>query len=141
VQAGSNLQSLLETELSEENMKLSQSPLGNLRKKHHVLTPRQSERNLGIGELSMAPGKMRKSTRFQIGGIGKQAGLKKLYYLQPRTHCILSNVSVNWFRKDYSRTDSTDSHESSESPTDGSFVRQQSFHYGHHRSASRTSRG
>jgi len=63
-------------------MKLSQSPLGNLRKKHHVLTPRQSERNLGIGELSMAPGKMRKSTRFQIGGIGKQAGLKKLYHLQ-----------------------------------------------------------
>jgi len=79
VQAGSNLQSLLETELSEENVKLSQSPLGNLRKKHHVLTPRQSERNLGIGELSMAPGKMRKSTRFQIGGIGEQAGLKELH--------------------------------------------------------------
>ncbi|XP_011346095.1 protein unc-80 homolog isoform X3 [Ooceraea biroi] len=114
--AGSNLQSLLETELCEE--KLSQSPLGNLRKKHHVLTPRQSERNLGVGEPSMGPGKMgQKSTRFQIGGI------------------------VNWFRKDYNRTDSTDSHESSESPTDGSFVRQQSLHYGHHRSASRTSRG
>ncbi|KYN10340.1 Protein unc-80 like protein, partial [Trachymyrmex cornetzi] len=113
--AGSNLQSLLETELSEENIKISQSPLGNLRKKHHVLTPRQSERNLGIlGEPSLGP---RKSTRFQIGGI------------------------VNWFRKEYSRTDSTDSHESSESPTDGSFVRQPSFHYGHHRSASRSGRG
>ncbi|KAL0104477.1 hypothetical protein PUN28_017301 [Cardiocondyla obscurior] len=112
--AGSNLQSLLETELSEENVKISQSPLGNLRKKHHVLTPRQSERNLGIGEPSLGP---RKSTRFQIGGI------------------------VNWFRKEYSRTDSTDSHESSESPTDGSFVRQPSFHYCHHRSASRSGRG
>ncbi|XP_025991098.1 protein unc-80 homolog isoform X11 [Solenopsis invicta] len=112
--AGSNLQSLLETELSEENMKISQSPLGNLRKKHHVLTPRQSERNLGVGEPSLGP---RKSTRFQIGGI------------------------VNWFRKEYSRTDSTDSHESSESPTDGSFVRQPSFHYGHHRNASRSGRG
>ncbi|XP_015178627.1 PREDICTED: protein unc-80 homolog isoform X2 [Polistes dominula] len=108
--------SLLETELNEENSKISQSPLGNLRKKHHVLTPRQSERNLGIGEVYLS-GKMRKSTRFQIGGI------------------------VNWFRKEYGRTDSTDSHESSESPTDGSFVRQPSLHYGHHRSTSRTSRG
>ncbi|XP_061939233.1 protein unc-80 homolog isoform X9 [Apis cerana] len=109
------MQSLLETELSEENAKISQSPLGNLRKKHHILTPRQSERNLGIEPMSS--GKIRKSTRFQIGGI------------------------VNWFRKEYGRTDSTDSHESSESPTDGSFVRQSSFHYGHHRSASRSGRG
>ncbi|CAL7937444.1 unnamed protein product [Xylocopa violacea] len=107
--------SLIETELSEENAKISQSPLGNLRKKHHILTPRQSERNLGIEMLSS--GKTRKSTRFQIGGI------------------------VNWFRKEYGRTDSTDSHESSESPTDGSFVRQPSFHYGQHRSASRSGRG
>lgn len=66
-----NLQSLLEAELSEENVKDSQSPLGNLRKKHHVLTPRQSERNLGISELSLGPGKTRKLTRFQIGGIGE----------------------------------------------------------------------
>ncbi|XP_043793963.1 protein unc-80 homolog isoform X2 [Apis laboriosa] len=109
------MQSLLETELSEENAKISQSPLGNLRKKHHILTPRQSERNLGIE--AMSSGKIRKSTRFQIGGI------------------------VNWFRKEYGRTDSTDSHESSESPTDGSFVRQSSFHYGHHRNASRSGRG
>ncbi|XP_076677709.1 unc80, NALCN channel complex subunit isoform X4 [Andrena cerasifolii] len=107
--------SLLETELSEENAKISQSPMGNLRKKHHILTPRQSERNLGID--SLGSGKIRKSTRFQIGGI------------------------VNWFRKEYGRTDSTDSHESSESPTDGSFVRQPSLHYGHYRSASRSGRG
>ncbi|XP_053975913.1 protein unc-80 homolog [Hylaeus volcanicus] len=108
--------SLLETELSEENAKISQSPLGNIRKKHHILTPRQSERNLGIE--SLGSGKIRKSTRFQIGGI------------------------VNWFRKEYGRTDSTDSHESSESPTDGSFVRQSSFHYGYYcRSASRSGRG
>ncbi|XP_046830154.1 protein unc-80 homolog isoform X11 [Vespa crabro] len=113
-----SLQSLLETELNEENTKISQSPLGNLRKKQHVLTPRQSERNLGIGESCLGSGKIRKSTRFQIGGI------------------------VNWFRKEYGRTDSTDSHESSESPTDGSFVRQPSLHYyGHHRNTSRTSRG
>lgn len=64
------MQSLLETELSEESVKISQSPLGNLRKKH-VLTPRQSERNLGV-EPYLGPGKMRKSTRFQIGGIGEQ---------------------------------------------------------------------
>lgn len=62
------MQSLLETELSEENAKISQSPLGNLRKKHHILTPRQSERNLGIEPMSS--GKIRKSTRFQIRGIG-----------------------------------------------------------------------
>ncbi|XP_076221497.1 unc80, NALCN channel complex subunit isoform X7 [Nomia melanderi] len=102
--------SLLETELSEENAKVSQSPLVNLRKKQYILTPRQSERNLGIE--SLGSGKVRKSTRFQIGGM------------------------VNCFRKENGRTDSTDSHESSESPTDGSFVRQPSFHYGHYRSAS-----
>lgn len=50
-------------------------------------------------------------------------------------------ISVNWLRKEYGRTDSTDSHESSESPTDGSFVRQSSFHYGHYRSASKSGRG
>ncbi|XP_074114400.1 unc80, NALCN channel complex subunit isoform X13 [Cotesia typhae] len=101
------LQSLLETELSEENTKISQSPLGNLRKKH-LLTPRQSERNLGIGETCVSR-KARKSTRFQLGGI------------------------VNWFRREYGRTDSTDSHDSSESPSEGNFIRQASFHRGHYR--------
>ncbi|KAK9884494.1 hypothetical protein WA026_007335 [Henosepilachna vigintioctopunctata] len=46
------IQSLLETE-AEETFKSSQSPLGNLRKKHHILTPRQSERTLGIVEGSV----------------------------------------------------------------------------------------
>ncbi|XP_044582761.1 protein unc-80 homolog isoform X12 [Cotesia glomerata] len=101
------LQSLLETELGEENTKISQSPLGNLRKKH-LLTPRQSERNLGIGETCVSR-KARKSTRFQLGGI------------------------VNWFRREYGRTDSTDSHDSSESPSEGNFIRQASFHRGHYR--------
>ncbi|XP_063984989.1 protein unc-80 homolog isoform X3 [Diachasmimorpha longicaudata] len=101
------LQSLLETELSEETVKASQSPLGNLRKKHHMLTPRQSERNLGLGEAYL--GRSKKTTRFQMGGI------------------------VNWFRREYGRTDSTDSHESSESPTEGSFGRQPSIRRGHYR--------
>ncbi|XP_044757175.1 protein unc-80 homolog [Coccinella septempunctata] len=43
--------SLLETE-TEESFRTSQSPLGNLRKKHHILTPRQSERALGIVDNS-----------------------------------------------------------------------------------------
>ncbi|KAL3277360.1 hypothetical protein HHI36_012710 [Cryptolaemus montrouzieri] len=45
------IQSLLETE-AEESFKTSQSPLSNLRKKHHILTPRHSERTLGIVECS-----------------------------------------------------------------------------------------
>ncbi|XP_046742007.1 protein unc-80 homolog isoform X8 [Diprion similis] len=109
--------SLLETELSEENAKISQSPSGNLRKKHHILTPRQSERNLGIAESCMGSAKSRKLKRFQIGGI------------------------VNWFRKEYGRTDSTDSHDSSESPTEGSFIRQPSIHHAYYRSTSRGGRG
>lgn len=56
--------------MSDDNAKLSQSPLGNLRKKHHMLTPRQSERNLGISDPSLGGTKSRKATRFQIGGIG-----------------------------------------------------------------------
>lgn len=38
---------MLETE-TEDLSKSNQSPLGNLRKKHHILTPRQSEKALGI---------------------------------------------------------------------------------------------
>lgn len=37
----------METE-TEDLSKSNQSPLGNLRKKHHILTPRQSEKALGI---------------------------------------------------------------------------------------------
>jgi hypothetical protein len=64
-------QSLFETELGEEISKMSQSPLGNMRRKHHILTPRQSERNLGIVEMAQSSVKSHKSSRFQIGGLGK----------------------------------------------------------------------
>ena len=65
------LQSLLETELGEEISKVSQSPLGNLRRKQHILTPRQSERNLGAVEVTQSSLGPPKSSRFQIGGFGK----------------------------------------------------------------------
>ncbi|XP_031777864.1 protein unc-80 homolog isoform X3 [Nasonia vitripennis] len=109
--------SLLETELSDENAKVSQSPLGNIRKKHHMLTPRQSERNLELSEPSFGIRKSRKAARLKIGGL------------------------VNWFRKEYGRTESTDSHESSESPTECSFARQPSLRRAHRRGVSRTPRG
>jgi hypothetical protein len=64
-------QSLFETELGEEINKVSQSPLGNMRRKHHILTPRQSERNLGTVEIAQSSLKSRKFSRFQIGGFGK----------------------------------------------------------------------
>lgn len=70
-------QSLFETEL-EEISKVSQSPLGNMRRKHHILTPRQSERNLGTVEIAQSSLKSRKSSRFQIGGFGKPL---LLYYI------------------------------------------------------------
>ena len=50
---------------------MSQSPLGNLRRKQHILTPRQSERNLGAVEVAQSQLGPRKSSRFQIGGFGK----------------------------------------------------------------------
>ncbi|XP_021940294.1 protein unc-80 homolog isoform X4 [Zootermopsis nevadensis] len=99
--------SLLETELGEEISKASQSPLGNLRKKHHILTPRQSERNLGTVELPHSSSKSRKSSRFQIGGF------------------------VNWFRREYGRTESTNSRDDNASPVEGAFIRQASLHYSH----------
>ena len=64
-------QSLLETELSDENVKVSQSPVGNIRKKHNILTPRQSERYLDLSEPSYGIRKSRKLARLRIGGIGK----------------------------------------------------------------------
>lgn len=60
----SKLQSLLETEL-EEGAKVSQSPLGNLKKKHHILTPRQSERALGITEPTVGKPK----PKSKLGGL------------------------------------------------------------------------
>ncbi|CAB0043579.1 unnamed protein product [Trichogramma brassicae] len=79
-------QSLLETDLSDDNVKVSnQSPVdgvagagggggsgsgvGNVRKKHHALTPRQSERNLDLNEPSFGIRKSRKTNRLKIGGI------------------------------------------------------------------------
>lgn len=59
-------QSLLETE-AEEASKTSQSPLTNIRKKHHILTPRQSERTL-IGIVEPTTSKMRPKSK--LGGIG-----------------------------------------------------------------------
>ncbi|XP_049834730.1 protein unc-80 homolog isoform X4 [Schistocerca gregaria] len=95
--------SLLETEMGEDTGKASQSPLGNLRRRQHILTPRQSERNLGISESSPATSKPQTKQKFQIGGL------------------------VNWFRREYGRTESTDSHEGSDSPIEGGFVRQTSL--------------
>ncbi|XP_011502180.1 PREDICTED: protein unc-80 homolog [Ceratosolen solmsi marchali] len=109
--------SLIEADLSDENVKVSQSPLGNIRKKHHILTPRQSERNLDLSEPSFCIRKSRKAARLKIDGI------------------------VNWFRKEYGSTKSTNSHESSESPTECSFARQPSLRRNHRRGVSRAPRG
>lgn len=65
------MQSLLETEICDETGKIVQSPLSNLRKKHHhVLTPRQSERNLGLSDPAHSYPHKTSSSRFQIGGLG-----------------------------------------------------------------------
>lgn len=57
--------------MSEDLGKISQSPIGNIRRKHHILTPRQSERNLGISEPVPSSSKPQpKQSRFQIGGLG-----------------------------------------------------------------------
>ncbi|VEN63619.1 unnamed protein product, partial [Callosobruchus maculatus] len=95
--------SLLETE-AEELTRTSQSPLGNLRKKHHILTPRHSERALGIG---LDPSLSMKSKRSKFGDI------------------------VNWFRKgDSSSTDDQEMQDNGESFTDtASFVRKPSVYY------------
>ncbi|XP_069694360.1 protein unc-80 homolog isoform X2 [Periplaneta americana] len=106
--------SLLETELGEEISKVSQSPLGNLRRKHHILTPRQSERNLGVVELVQSSVKSRKSSRFQIGGL------------------------VNWFRREYGRAESTNSQDGSASPIEGGFIRQASLHHSYSKSAQKS---
>lgn len=72
------LQSLLDTEINEEPSK-SQSPIGNLRKKHHILTPRQSERALGIIEQpSGSKSISRGSTKTRFSGIGQ---IIYFYYL------------------------------------------------------------
>ncbi|XP_065337258.1 protein unc-80 homolog isoform X7 [Cloeon dipterum] len=95
--------SLLETELTDEPIK-TQSPLSNVRRKHHILTPRHSERNLGV-ELPVSPA----IKTSQKGG----------------------KLSA-WFKRDHSRAESTESHEGGESPIDSGFIRQSSlgmYHY------------
>ena len=63
-------QSLLETE-GDELSKASQSPLSNIRKKHHILTPRQSEKTLGITEPSTSKSK----SKSKLSGFGMQTFL------------------------------------------------------------------
>ncbi|RZC42316.1 unc-80 -like protein, partial [Asbolus verrucosus] len=92
--------SLLETE-AEELSKISQSPLGNLRKRH-ILTPRQSEKALGITE---PPSKSK--TKSKLGGI------------------------VNWFKKsDQTSVEENENQDNGDSITDtSSFIRQSSKFY------------
>ncbi|GLG97294.1 Protein unc-80 homolog [Gryllus bimaculatus] len=109
-------QSLLETEGGDDSTKASQSPLGNLRRKQHILTPRQSERNLGVGEPMPSTSKGKgKGSRFPIGGL------------------------VSWFRREYGRTESTDSQDGSDSPGEGGFIRQPSLHAAYRQSTQRGS--
>ncbi|KAK9704328.1 hypothetical protein QE152_g28369 [Popillia japonica] len=94
-EAEESSKSLLETE-AEESSKVSQSPLSNLRKKHHILTPRQSEKALGISE----PSTSKQKSKSRLGGI------------------------VNWFKRGDGAAESSDNHDSSDTITDTtSFVR------------------
>lgn len=106
----------------------SQSPLGNIRKKHHILTPRQSEKALGI---SLDPSL--KSKKSKLGGIGKKVVMSALVDLEK------SIFLVNWFKKgDNSSTDEFDNQENGDSFTDtSSFIRQPSKYYHHKGSAKR----
>ncbi|KAL0270475.1 UNVERIFIED_CONTAM: hypothetical protein PYX00_007876 [Menopon gallinae] len=100
-------QGTLETESIEDTGK-SQSPLGNVKRKHQpVLVPRQSEKSMSISD-STKNIKGEKSSKLmpKIGGI------------------------VSWFKKEHGRTDSTDSHDDVDNvQVESSFQRQQSVHY------------
>ncbi|XP_060527222.1 protein unc-80 homolog isoform X3 [Cylas formicarius] len=91
--------SLLETE-ADEISKSNQSPLGNLRKKHHILTPRQSEKALGIA---------------------LEAGLQK-------TRKQKMGAIANWFKKGENQSvDEVDCGDNGDSFNDtASFIRQSS---------------
>ncbi|XP_046670285.1 uncharacterized protein LOC124360589 isoform X5 [Homalodisca vitripennis] len=107
--------SLLESDVCDETGKIIQSPLSNLRKKHHhVLTPRQSERNLGVTET---PHSLPAQSRFQIGGL------------------------VNWFRREHGRSDSLDSHNGSDSPIEGGALVHQAaaLHHSYSKSSQKSS--
>lgn len=45
-------------------------------------------------------------------------------------NCVLC-LLVNWFRRDYGRTESTNSHDDNASPVEGAFIRQASLHHSH----------
>ncbi|KAG8225920.1 hypothetical protein J437_LFUL005956 [Ladona fulva] len=103
--------SLIDTDIGEDIgmsaasafSKISQSPIGNIRKKQHILTPRQSEKNMGtLGAeqttASKTANKSKKGSKFPI---------------------------VNWFRRD--KTEPNDSE--SESPVESTFHRQSSLHH------------
>ncbi|XP_018896454.1 protein unc-80 homolog isoform X1 [Bemisia tabaci] len=104
--------SLLETELNEESGGKVQSPLGNFRKKHHhILTPRQSERNLGDTDFSYS----KQSMRLHKGGL------------------------VSWFRRKYGRSESMDSYEGSESPGESALAHQAaSLHHSYSKSSQKS---
>ncbi|XP_071051603.1 protein unc-80 homolog isoform X3 [Onthophagus taurus] len=103
--------SLLETE-GDEVSKASQSPLSNIRKKHHTLTPRQSEKAL-MSEASTSKAK----PKSKLGGF------------------------VSWFKRG-DGTDSSDNHDSTETVTDTqSFVRQPAKMYHQKDSVKSTSSG
>ncbi|XP_046393341.1 protein unc-80 homolog [Ischnura elegans] len=125
----STFPSLAESEIGEEVgvgtigaaasafARVSQSPIGNIRKKHHILTPRQSERNMGaLGASDPTPStsseKSKKTSRFPL---------------------------VNWFRRDYGKTDQSETHDDSESPVEGTFNRQPSLHHSLGRSVEKVS--
>ncbi|XP_071444564.1 protein unc-80 homolog isoform X1 [Hetaerina americana] len=119
--------SLVEADISEDVgvgaaasafARVSQSPIGNIRKKHHILTPRQSERNMGGygGGGDQTPStsteKTKKSSRFPL---------------------------VNWFKRDYGKNDQSETHDDSESPVEGSIHRQPSLHHSLGRSVEKVS--
>ncbi|KAL1497693.1 hypothetical protein ABEB36_008611 [Hypothenemus hampei] len=99
--------SLLETE-TEDLPKINQSPLGNLRKKPHILTPRQSERALGVTLESSVLKSQKKS---KMGSL------------------------TNWFKKGDSQSiDEPDHHlaDNGDSFNDSAaFIRQPSKYYQH----------
>jgi hypothetical protein len=42
---------------------------------------------------------------------------------------------VNWFRREYGRTESTNNHDDSASPVEGGFIRQASLHHSYSKSS------
>lgn len=90
---------MLETD-AEELSKASQSPLGNIRRKHHILTPRQSEKALHLGDSQTS----QRTKKSKLGGL------------------------VNWFKKsEQQSTDDINDENNGESYTETvSFIRQSS---------------